>query len=1220
MALKMAVIRDEAFAQYVNVKSGNLGPCEHFIRNNIPLMDQAADMLNTAFWLWVTGEYATALEDAGQRERLLQEADKAIAMAVDTLEQRWSEPRKHWLDRTNEAVYLGNLAIVYGALLAIQPHRYGERIQYTLKRMRELLFSRFIKDGRVVSVLGSKAIYGDIVLAAVPFGMLGIEDRILIEALMKVEEQLMHKGVRFSEDDTYYGGCERTDLTALLAWYYAEKGDLHRAKRLVTHADALMTSDGELPELDLSTSKEKIYHDADMQRSGGEAPTSALAATMLSIAKRTIANQGSANVGSRTASVRLIHEPTGKDDPYIHFLYERAPREPEANDRVLLRAVTEPFHEEQQVTVHLSVNGGTYEAYRMRAAQHPSEGNYWEADAGRFQAGDRVSYRFEVRVEGEQTVTEGYAFQVRKWHGLDQVLSYSSNKDNKVVLELGSIGSEVRIYAEVTADRQGVISMELLKEAKSLDLNAAVTPIADEAITLQLGSEHGALRIAAAPLRLAIQRDEEVITASYASELRPAVEVQLDADGVMCKARLHLQMSSSERLFGTGERYSRLELRGLEVDHYVYNEYRSQGMKTYMPVPFYISTQGYGLFLNTPLYSKFAFGTVSSDLLTVEVNMSAEEQSMQAFLFVGEPLDIISSFTTITGFPELPPKWSFGPWMSSNNWDSQHEVKRQVELTNHYEIPSTVIVLEQWSDEATFYIFNDAQYEAVPGDQALRYDDFTFPEWGRWPNPKQMVEELHDAGLKVLLWQIPIQKYMYGLKHEQRDADEEAMLANSYHVRQSDGSEYRIPYNWFKDCLVLDFTNEAASEWWFKKRAYLMDEIGIDGFKTDGGECIFGDDVQFADGSTGAQMRNLYPNTYVGAYYNEVQRKTGGNGITFSRAGYTGAQRFPMHWAGDERSTYEAFRSSVNAGLSCSMSGIPYWGWDLGGFHGDIPTAELFIRSTQMATFCPVMQYHAETKGEFNQDRTPWNIAERTGHPEVIGIYKQYADMRMNLLPYIYQQAEYSSKLGIPMMRAMFLVYPNDPACVTINDQYMFGDALLVAPVMEKEAFSREVYFPEGSWLSLFGQERIEGPALRTVSADLSQIPVYLKADHVIALNLAPSCQLGGHVGNRADTYQQLCLMMNITDSIDYRFADDLGTEITLQVNRENSGHRVQVDTNRSVTLMGKGFASSIKVELDGMELPRVSMPSELGDRGYCVANDELYIRVERDCELVIGE
>lgn len=321
------------------------------------------------------------------------------------------------------------------------------------------------------------------------------------------------------------------------------------------------------------------------------------------------------------------------------------------------------------------------------------------------------------------------------------------------------------------------------------------------------------------------------------------------------------------------------------------------------------------------------------------------------------------------------PAWALGPWMSSNNWDSEAEVRHQVDLSQKHEIPATVLVIEAWSDEATFYVFNDATYQENDGESAHQYTDFDFPEWGRWPDPKGMVKHLHENDLKCILWQIPIIKQVTSLTHLQKSNDEASLIRNDYGVKNTDGSPYRLPEGWFKDSLLLDFTNEDASRWWFSKRQYLLDDLHVDGFKTDGGECIFGNDLVFSDGSDGRLMRNKYPNDYISAYYDFVQQN---DGITFSRAGYAGAQAFPAHWAGDERSTWDAFKRSILAGLSSGMSGVIFWGWDLAGFSGPIPSAELYIRSTQMACFCPIMQYHAESKAEFNQDRTPWNIAERT--------------------------------------------------------------------------------------------------------------------------------------------------------------------------------------------------------------------------------------------------
>lgn len=233
-------------------------------------------------------------------------------------------------------------------------------------------------------------------------------------------------------------------------------------------------------------------------------------------------------------------------------------------------------------------------------------------------------------------------------------------------------------------------------------------------------------------------------------------------------------------------------------------------------------------------------------------------------------------------------------------------------------------------------------------------------------------------------------------------------------------------------------TNPKEKTWWLNKRAYLLDEVGIDGFKTDGGEHLWGESVSFADGRRGADVWNEYPQLYSEAYYEFANQKR--EAITFSRAGFTGSQRTPLHWAGDENSTWEAFRHSIGAGLSVGISGIPFWGWDIAGFSGALPDAELYLRASAMATFCPVMQYHSEFNAHHspNHDRTPWNIQEQTRDERVIPIFRSFLNKRLQLMAYIWQEAQFSAETGQPMMRAAQLVHEQSS-----EFDYYFGRDLL---------------------------------------------------------------------------------------------------------------------------------------------------------------------------------
>jgi alpha-glucosidase (family GH31 glycosyl hydrolase) len=246
--------------------------------------------------------------------------------------------------------------------------------------------------------------------------------------------------------------------------------------------------------------------------------------------------------------------------------------------------------------------------------------------------------------------------------------------------------------------------------------------------------------------------------------------------------------------------------------------------------------------------------------------------------------------------------------------------------------------------------------------------------------------------------------------------------------------------------------------------------------------------------------------------------------VLFSRAGFTGTQTVSCHWAGDESSTFEAFRHSVIAGLTAGVSGIAFWGWDLAGFSGEIPSAELYLRATAMAAFCPIMQYHSEFNEhrQPSRDRTPWNIHERTGDTDVIPVFRFYANLRMNLLPYIWSEAIKSSRSGLPLMRALPLEFPDDVQALDFPFQYLFGESLLVAPVAWEGCASLEVYLPSGEWYDFWSGERHSGPKTVQYATPKSVIPVFVRAGSVIALNLDESLALGSPVGNGLSQYRRL--------------------------------------------------------------------------------------------------
>lgn len=591
--------------------------------------------------------------------------------------------------------------------------------------------------------------------------------------------------------------------------------------------------------------------------------------------------------------------------------------------------------------------------------------------------------------------------------------------------------------------------------------------------------------------------------------------------------------------YGMGERFDGVDRMGKRTECAVIEKFTRQGAYTYFPIPFFFCNDGHGVFVDTSYAVTFTL-----TLGHVQIEIPAEECSVT--FYHGTPKEMIAAFVRKTGAASLPPKWAFGPWASANRWNKQRDIEEELEQIKRHKYPATVLVIEAWSDEATFYIWNGAQYKAKPAEQFFTADDFKFGE--PWPSPQDMIDALHDAGIHIVLWQIPALKQLEaGEQCPQHDADDAYAIEQGYVVKNPDGTPYRIPKQWFIGAHVPDFTNPAAQAWWMQKRQYLLD-MGVDGFKTDGGEFIHDPAVMFDNGRDGYAMRNAYPAVYEKTYADAIGRQR----VLFSRAGYTGGQNTPIHWAGDQVSTFAELRAVLGAGLSLGLSGVPFWGFDIAGFAGEFPSAELYLRATALAAFAPVMQWHSETlggqyggseSGDVN-DRSPWNVAARTNSARVLSVAGFYARLRMNLLPELYRQARIAAETGAPMMRHMVYDYPDDPAACACHDAFMLGD-LLVAPVLEEGSRRRSVYLPSGEWYDFLAGAMTKGGRSITVNADAEQIPVFLRSPGAVALNLGCGLTLGSDVGNRTDAYQNLVFC--VAGAANYEFFDDMGTHIMIK-------------------------------------------------------------------------
>lgn len=566
-------------------------------------------------------------------------------------------------------------------------------------------------------------------------------------------------------------------------------------------------------------------------------------------------------------------------------------------------------------------------------------------------------------------------------------------------------------------------------------------------------------------------------------------------------------------VYGLGERFNGVNQKGKRVHGEVIEKFCHQGEISYCPVQFFMTDAGFGFFTDTKTVVDYAF----EEEISITLRKDHEGKYPKGFLLTGSIAEMLQEYITRTGAVRRIPRWSLGIWMSANRWHTEKEVLEQVEEAEKLEFPGSVLVVEAWSDEATFYRFN---------------------EHGEWPHPEKMIQTLKEKGIHTVLWQIPVLKKMEkGKSHPVLKEDIEYAIKRDLCVKNQDGSLYRIPEeHWFSGSLLPDFSKKETRDWWFSKRQYLLD-MGVDGFKTDGGEFVLTDEAEVEDGRTGKELRNAFAEDYIRAYEEFV----GPERVLFSRAGYTGQQRFPIQWAGDQQSEWSELRGVLSAGLSAGLSGIVYWSFDIGGFAGPLPTAELYERATQLALFMPVMQWHSEpVGGQFAElmpsagginDRSPWNLARIYRDEEFLGNIRKLHNLRMNFLPYLAWEAERSAREGLPMARHLCLDYQEEPYNKCFEREFLLGD-LLICPVVEEGMKEITVYLPKGKWYPvssvLFGnvQEEkevfYEGSAFYVLPVKEHGIPVFLKEGGMFALELPKNGKPGERSWNIQET--ELCI------------------------------------------------------------------------------------------------
>ncbi|MAN27068.1 MULTISPECIES: glycoside hydrolase family 31 protein [Mesonia] len=599
------------------------------------------------------------------------------------------------------------------------------------------------------------------------------------------------------------------------------------------------------------------------------------------------------------------------------------------------------------------------------------------------------------------------------------------------------------------------------------------------------------------------------------------------------------KLQADEHFFGFGERMDVLDRRGKEV---TLNVGRGLGKPhiigaynvleaNYAPVPFFMSTKGYGIFYHTAYPSTWDMGKSNPETYS----FSSEDSELDYYFIYGPNLPkILDGYTSITGKSPMLPKFAMGLHVgtySGGTWGHEEETSANypvalVEKFRKYQIPVDVLHLD-----STWRMFGENG-----GSGATTF------EWREtFQNTEKMFDSLYALNLNAV-----------GL-HVRPRFDNGKKLRLLDEAREA-GYVYPEPNN---SGEFVNFFDEDAVDWWWENGAMRVAEQGAMFFKTDEGSA-FGRKANESN-KTGPQgqeiksLHNLFPVAYAKAPYEKYQAYNKMRGMNHTREGYAGIQRYPFIWAGDWPSEWQYFEPVIKAGLNIGMSGVGYWSHNMGGFE-HVADPELYIRWCQFGFFSPIAHLFGMEHPNYKE---PWNYGE-----EAQRIFKQYDDLRYSLIPYIYSTAYENHTTGMPLMRALVIAYQDDPNVYEITDQYLFGDSMLICPVITKGAKTRTVYLPEGNWTNYWTGEQFEGKQYLNVLCPIEEMPIFIKGGAII-----PTQEVVQYVGEK--DIETITLDIYPDGKSSFTMYDDDGKSLdyqkgkyaltTIEVNDENDKVEVTI-------------------------------------------------------------
>ncbi|MDQ6712951.1 MAG: DUF4968 domain-containing protein [Candidatus Dormibacteraeota bacterium] len=521
-------------------------------------------------------------------------------------------------------------------------------------------------------------------------------------------------------------------------------------------------------------------------------------------------------------------------------------------------------------------------------------------------------------------------------------------------------------------------------------------------------------------------------------------------------------LKPEEALFGLGEHFGALNRRAQAFASWTVDAFGVRSDRAYKNVPLILSSEGYGVFFDMtgPLYYDLGQSSVAAWQAT------ARADHLRAYLILADGIaPMMQAYHRLTGAPAVPPDWSFGFWISRWGYRNRDEVMEVARRMRQERISCDVIHIDPYWMR---------YHEGHHGD--LEWDESAFPD------PKGMIAELRALGFRLSLWESP---YVPLDSQMRAEGEQKGFL-----LMAKDGSGPALVHGFAKPSAAVDFTNPDAVEWFKAKNRRLL-EMGVAVIKTDFAEDM-PDDAVPHDGTSAEQLHNLYPLLYQRAVF-EVTKEVHGYGLIWGRSGYVGSQRYPLHWGGDPGCTFEDMAASLRGALSWILSGAAFASFDMGGFFGiptltDPPSPELYVRWSQMGLLFSHARAHGHTA-----PREPWAYGE-----PALTIFRKYAQLRYRLLPYLYAAARRVPQ-GVPLARPLVYDHPSDRTTWPIDDQYMLGPDLLVAPMFQPRG-SRDIYLPAGDWFDFWTDKRFEGARWITYEAELETLPLFVRGGAVIPM------------------------------------------------------------------------------------------------------------------------